>query len=119
MQRTAHFHDHIPAACFTQEARVMDEAAALHAAVDGLDADTAARHVAIGHALRMRECAAKSIRHSISALIPTVGMAAGSGWAISALTVIRAAVAGRGGAAATGLFPVFLARSPPHAGPAR
>jgi hypothetical protein len=58
MQRTADFHDQIADACLPQTARVVDDAAALDAAVDVLDADPAARNPAIGPFLRTREGAA-------------------------------------------------------------
>jgi hypothetical protein len=55
MQRAADFHDQITDARLPQAAGVVDDAAALHAAVDVLNADAAACNPAIGGFLRPRE----------------------------------------------------------------
>jgi len=55
MQRTADFHDQIADARLPQAVRVVDDAAALHATVDVLDADAAAGNPSIGGFLRPRE----------------------------------------------------------------
>jgi hypothetical protein len=55
MQRTANFHNQIVASRLPEAARVLDDAAALHTAVDVLDADAAARHAPIGRFLCARE----------------------------------------------------------------
>ena len=55
MQRTADFPNHIAHARLPQAARVVDDAAALDAAVDVLDTDPAPRDPPIGRFLRARE----------------------------------------------------------------
>jgi len=55
MQRAADFHHQITDACLPQAARVMDNAAALHAAVDMLNSDAAACNPSIRGLLRPRE----------------------------------------------------------------
>src|SRR4030095_7383128 len=55
MQRAADFHDQITDARLPQAAGVVDDTAALHAAVDMLNADAAACNSAIGGLLRPRE----------------------------------------------------------------
>jgi len=55
MQRAADFHHQITDARLPQAARVVDDAAALGAAVDVLNADAAARNPSIGGFLRPRE----------------------------------------------------------------
>ena len=54
MQRTADVHDPIADARFPQAARVVDDAAARDAAVDGLDTPAATRHTPIRRCLRAR-----------------------------------------------------------------
>ena len=55
MQGAADFHHQITDARLPQAARVVDDAAALHAAVDVLNADAAACNPSIGGFLRPRE----------------------------------------------------------------
>jgi hypothetical protein len=55
MQRTADFHDPIANARLPQAAGIVNDAAALDAAVDMLDAHPAARDATIGGFLRVRE----------------------------------------------------------------
>jgi hypothetical protein len=55
MQRTAHFHNQIVDSRLPEAARVLDDSAALHTAVDVLDADAAARNAPIGRFLCARE----------------------------------------------------------------
>jgi hypothetical protein len=55
MQRTADFHDPIADAHFPQAARIMDDAAALDAAVDVLDTYPAACDTPIRRFLRPRQ----------------------------------------------------------------
>jgi hypothetical protein len=55
MQRTADFHDHIADAPLPAAAGVVDDAAALDAAVDMLEAHTAARDAPIRRFWRARE----------------------------------------------------------------
>ena len=55
MQRTADFHHQIVHTRFSQTARVLDNAAALDAAVDVLDTNPATRDPPIGRFLRPRE----------------------------------------------------------------
>jgi hypothetical protein len=55
MQRTADFHDPIADARFPQAARVVDDAAALDAAVDVLDTHAATRNTPIRRFLRARQ----------------------------------------------------------------
>ena len=55
MQRTADFHHQIAHTRFPQSAHVLDDAAALDAAVDVLDADPAPRDPSIGRFLPARE----------------------------------------------------------------
>jgi hypothetical protein len=66
MQRTADFYHQIAPARFPQSARVLDDAAALHAAVDVLDADPAPRDPSIGRFLPAREGPASGLlgRHN-------------------------------------------------------
>jgi hypothetical protein len=57
MQRTADFHDHIADTNLPKTAGVVDDAAALHAAVDMLDAHATACNVSIRALLPAREFA--------------------------------------------------------------
>jgi len=61
MQRTADCHHQIAHTRFPQSARVLDDAAALHAAVDVLDADPAPRNPSIGRFLSAREGSASGL----------------------------------------------------------
>jgi hypothetical protein len=61
MQGTADFHDQIADARLPQSACVMDDAAALDAAVDVLDPDSATRDAAIGRFLHAREGSAPGL----------------------------------------------------------
>ena len=58
MQRTADFHDQIADPSLSEAAGVVDDAAALDAAVDVLDAHTSAREAPIRGFLRARKPAA-------------------------------------------------------------
>src|ERR671931_706980 len=55
MKRTADFHDPIAEACFPQPTRLVDDAAALDAAVDVLNTHAAACHTPIRRVLRARQ----------------------------------------------------------------
>ena len=55
MERTANFHDTIADACLPETAGVVDDAAALDAAVDVLDAHATARDALVRRFLRARE----------------------------------------------------------------
>jgi hypothetical protein len=55
MQRTADFHDQIPGTCLPQAVRIEDNATALDAAVDVLDADATACDAPIRGFLGARE----------------------------------------------------------------
>jgi hypothetical protein len=61
MPCTADFPHQIAHTRFPQSARVLDHAAALHAAVDGLDADPAPRDPSIGRFLSAREGSASGL----------------------------------------------------------
>ncbi len=58
MQRTADFHDQIADPSLSEAAGVVDDAAALHAAVDVLDAHTSARDAPIRGFLQARKSTA-------------------------------------------------------------
>jgi hypothetical protein len=78
MQRTADFHDQIAHARLPQAAGVVDDAAALHTAVDMLDAHPATRDAPIRGFLRAREGAASRLprRHDDLNLIEGEGQEA-------------------------------------------
>jgi hypothetical protein len=61
MPCTADCHHPIAHTRFPQSARVLDDAAALHAAVDGLDADPAPREPSMGRLLSAREGSASGL----------------------------------------------------------